>query len=65
MSMSKMETVIAETNCGRHNVPEGIPCFHIRMDSREGYAFGICNVRATKVYNGKSTKNAKNFKEKR
>lgn len=53
---SKIRSVIAEFDCGRHNAPVGIPCFHLRMDSREGYYAGICNVRATKLFNGLPTK---------
>lgn len=62
----KIRGVLDQTDCERHNVPEGIPCFHLRTDSQEGYYAGICNARATKIYNGVSEKSPRNFsKEKR
>lgn len=62
----KIREVIEETECKRHSAPVGIPCFHLRMDSQEGYYAGICNVRATKIYNGVPSKAPRNFhKEKR
>lgn len=62
----KIRDIIADTDCKRHSAPEGIPCFHLRMDSQEGYYAGICNVRATKIYNGVPSKSPRNFqKEKR
>jgi hypothetical protein len=63
---SKIKQVLAETDCGRHLAPVGIPCFHLRMDSQNGYYAGICNVRATKLFNGVPSMNPRNFnKEKR
>jgi hypothetical protein len=62
----KIREVLAETNCERHSAPVGIPCFHLRMDSHEGYYAGICNVRATKIYNGVPSKSPRTLhKEKR
>lgn len=62
----KIREIVDQTDCGRHKVPVGIPCFHLRMDSREGYYAGICNVRATKIYNGTPSQSPRNFhKEKR
>jgi len=48
----KIREILEKTDCKRHKVPEGIPCFHLRMDSHEGYYAAICNTRATKIYNG-------------
>lgn len=52
----KISKIVNEFECARHNVPVGVPCFHLRMGSREGYYAGICNVRATKMFNGVSSK---------
>lgn len=51
---SKIRVVVDQFDCSRHDnyAPVGIPCFHLRMDSRDGYYAGICNVRALKLYNG-------------
>lgn len=51
----KIREVIDDFACDRHNAPEGIPCFHLRMGTREGYYAAICNARAKKRWNGVST----------
>ena len=62
----KIREIVEQTSCKHHKAPEGIPCFHLRMDSQEGYYAGICNVRATMIYNGVPTTSPRNSqKEKR
>jgi len=57
----KIREIVAETSCKRHKAPEGTPCFELRMDSQEKYYAGICNVRATKIYNGVPSKGPQTF----
>lgn len=41
-------TVLERQPCGRHNVPRGVPCFHVpRSDG--SYSVAICNKRARKA----------------
>lgn len=62
----KIPRIVTETSCGRHKAPEGVPCFEVRMDSHEGHYWAVCNVRATKLFNGKpSSLPRKLSKEKR
>jgi len=49
---SKIGAVISQFDCKRHHAPVGMPCFQLRMDTRENYLAGICSTRASKVYNG-------------
>lgn len=60
---SKIREIVNEFDCLRHNAPVGTPCFDVRMGARRGHYAGICNVRATKRFNGVSNK--KIHKEKR
>lgn len=60
---SKIQVVIEEFACDRHNAPVGDPCFHVRMGSRDGWLSAICNRRANNRFDGVPTK--KFMKEKR
>lgn len=39
-----MPSILERSHCDKHNVPKGIPCFHI--PGIRGYKAAICNGRA-------------------
>lgn len=49
---SKIQAVISQFACNVHFAPVGDPCWHVRMGSQEGWLSGICNNRATNLFNG-------------
>lgn len=52
---SKILAVINQHDCRRHGAPVGFPCFVLSTDSLLVHG-AICNVRATKMFNGIPTK---------
>jgi hypothetical protein len=48
---SKIADILGRTECEKHKVPTGVPCFHIPKDVG-GYHAAICNTRVLGVYNG-------------
>lgn len=40
-----IQSIISRVECKKHRVPEGIPCYHLRLDSVEGYGAGVCGPR--------------------
>ena len=44
----RIQNIVAVTECDHHNAPEGIPCFQLRMDSRDGFYWAICSTRASR-----------------
>ena len=47
----KIRRVVDETTCHRHNSIEGEPCWRV--------PFGVCNQRATKIFDGVPTERTK------
>lgn len=47
----KIKDVMDAAACARHDVPIGVPCFHVPRETG-GYYPAICAKRIGKVYNG-------------
>lgn len=46
--------IVAQTECVTHHAPTGIPCWHVNLDTVEGYGAAVCGIRIKKAgYNGK------------
>jgi hypothetical protein len=51
-------TVLERTSCKNHDVPEGVPCFHIGNDE-SGYNAAVCNKRALRAgFNARISKSS-------
>lgn len=50
-----LHALIQRTGCGIHNVPEGVPCYHLPNNlNKEAYYVGACGSRVKRAgYNGK------------
>jgi hypothetical protein len=62
----KIDDIMNRVACKKHNVPQGVPCFHIPRN-RPGYYAGLCGTRVRKVFNGVSRRSSfsSNKKEKK
>ena len=46
--------IMSRTDCMKHDAPEGIPCFHVKYDTVNGYSAGLCGARIRKAgFNGR------------
>jgi hypothetical protein len=44
-----IKDIVSRTECKKHKVPTGVPCFHIKFDSVNAYGAAICNDRVVKA----------------